>query len=300
MRVPSLIHYPRDKRTVAVPMAHIASVLKCVADARKADLADFLLIGDPARLSAMAEEQECDLAHGVTIHEEPDETAACHLAAQLALEGKVQIIMKGLAHTTPFLRALLDKRYRLLGESGLISLVSVFDIPRYHKALFLTDAGINIAPDLKQKVHIIQNACTIARALGIREPRVACIAHSETVHPRSPATVDADHLSRMAGVFGDATVAGPYALDIAVSRESAAIKGVSGAVAGDADVIMLPGLNAGNAVYKTLTVFGGATASGLIAGLTCPVVLTSRADTDAAKILSLRLALSMDLHDGSR
>jgi phosphate butyryltransferase len=293
MRVPELIKNPKVKKTVVVPMAQIDHVIQCVGYTQKYDFADYILIGDTAAIRLIAEKEQVDLS-GVEMIEETDEATACDYAASLAGKGRAQVVMKGLVLTSTFVRSLLSKKNNLKPEGGLISQVSVFDIPLYHKALILTDAGINISPGLQEKVQIIKNAVNVAHSLGITAPKVACIAPSEEVTKKISSTTDARELKQMKGVFGDAIVDGPFGFDIAVSKKAAEIKNVDSMVAGDADILLFPELNSGNAVYKSLTIFGGATATGLIAGLRVPVVLTSRSDTDEVKKLSLLLALSVE------
>ncbi len=154
MRVHELLKKSLVKKTVAVPMAQIGHVIKCVKFATETNLGDFILIGDPAKIKELARMHECDLSKGIIIEEEYDEVAACHRAAHLVQNDEAQVLMKGLTQTTTFLRALLDKKYKLLSDRGLISVVAVFEIPNYHKVLFLTDPGINISPNLIQKVEI--------------------------------------------------------------------------------------------------------------------------------------------------
>jgi phosphotransacetylase len=167
-------------------------------------------------------------------------------------------------------------------------------LPLYHKALLVTDPGINISPNLKQKIKILKNAVRVLSSLGVERPKVACIAPVETVHSKVSSTVDAQALSRMTDEFCGAVVEGPLALDVAISREAAAIKGLSSEVAGDADILLMPEISSANVLYKSLTIFGHGTVAGIAAGLMVPVVLTSRSDTEGTRFLSLRLALSVE------
>lgn len=278
---------------MAIPMAHMEPVIRCVDYAHKDGIADFILLGNRAKAFDIAGALNVDL-NGVEFIECDNEEEACQQAALLVKSGAAQALMKGLAQTSTFLRALLDRNNCLVPENSLISQVSLFDIPKYHKALLLTDPGINILPDLDQKVKILQNALNISRTLGIEQPKVACVTPVEQVSTKIPSTVHAHELCSMENVFGNALIAGPYGFDIAVSRHAAQIKNISNPVAGDPDILLLPELNCANAVYKSLTFFGDATVAGVIAGLKVPVVLTSRSDTMQTKYLSMKLAFCIE------
>lgn len=292
MRVRELIGIPAGKRTVAVAMAHMTHVIRCAGSTIRDGIADYLLIGDRDRILRLARDEGVDLADTEILHE-TDPAAACDLAAALAAAGRAQVVMKGLVQTSTFLRSLLDRRHGLRPEGGLISQVSVFEIPQYHKALILTDPGINILPGVEEKVKMLKNAVDLAQRLGIAAPKVACIAPTEVVNPAISSTVDARALRDRTPEFRGARVDGPIGFDIAVSRRAAEIKGIGGEVAGDADIVLFPELDSANAVYKSLIQFAQATPAGLCVGLKAPVVLTSRSDTDEVKRLSLHLALSL-------
>ena len=201
--------------------------------------------------------------------------------------------MKGLVQTSNFSRAFLKKEFGLVPEGRLVSHVGLFELPGYHKPLIVTDAALNIAPGMEAKKRIIRNAVGFAVKIGIPAPKVACVAPNEKVNPAIPSTGDAAELTAMSarGEFAPAIVDGPYGLDVAVSRRSAEIKGIRTAVAGDADILFMPELNSGNAVYKCFSVFGGGRVAGLIIGALCPIVLTSRADDEETKLFSLAMAV---------
>lgn len=253
---------------------------------------DFTLIGDEEKTKTLASEMDISLDNVVIINETFD-VSACKIGANLAYEKKIDILMKGLVHTGTFMKAVLSKKLHLLDESSsLISLVSRFNLPGYHKPLFITDAGINMYPDIDQKYEIIKNAVSVAISLGVKKPKVACISPVEVVNSKIQSSVDADLLSREY-IFENAIVEGPLSFDIAVSKKAGDIKGVNSLVAGDADILLLPNIDAGNTLYKSLTVFGNGNVAGVVAGLKIPVILTSRADSVEAKINSLKLALDM-------
>ena len=202
--------------------------------------------------------------------------------------------MKGLVDTSIIMKQVLDKEIGLR-TGKVISHVAVFNVDTYHKVFMVTDAAMNIAPDLNQKKEIIENAVVLAKALEIEKPKVAIIAAKEKVSPKMEATVHAKELAEMnqRGEILDCIVDGPFALDNAVSKESARVKGIESEVAGDADILLVPDIDAGNVLYKSLTFLGNAKSAGLIIGTKSPIVLTSRADNDEAKLNSIALAVLM-------
>lgn len=282
-------------RTVAVPDASHEEILGCIGRAI-GRIADFVLIGNESGIRLAAGRAGSDLT-GARFLEEKGEAASCSRAARLVRDGEAQLLMKGQVQTAAFIRAILDRENGLIGPGRLLSHVTVCGIPRYHKPLIITDAAIAVDPGVEQKAHILRNALTVARQLGIRRPKVACVAPVEKENPRIRSTVDAAALVRLAGDplegFGELDILGPVGLDIAVSVEAARTKGVAGPVAGDADILLLPDLDSANALYKSLTVFSGALMASVVAGARVPVVLTSRADSEETKYLSLLLALRL-------
>lgn len=277
---------------VAIPMPNSREVMECIR--RASGTASFILFGDPDAIGRAADEAGTDLSGAEVIEADGDE-AACEAAAALAGEGGADLLMKGLTQTSTFTRAILNKAYRLVDPERLLSHVAVFDLPAYHKPLVITDAGINIAPGVEEKREILVNAIEVCRSLGIPKPKAACVAPVERVNPKIRSTVDAAELARLAasGVFGEALVEGPLGFDMAVSGNAAGIKGGGGPVAGDPDILLLPSLDSANAVYKSLTCFASARVGAILAGARVPVVLTSRADSEETKILSLALALTL-------
>lgn len=281
-----------EPKTIAVAMAQEPEVLQAVANARKLGLARSILIGDEKAIKAAAEEAGLEL-EGFEILAESEPARAAQLAVELVREGKADILMKGLVGTAQLLRAILD-REKGLRTGQILSHVAVFEPAGYNRLFLLTDAAMNIAPDLGRKVELIKNAAQIARALGIEKPKVAPICAVELVNPDMPATIDAALLAKMAdrGQLPDVSVDGPLALDNAVSREAATRKGIISSVAGVADILLVPNIEVGNVLYKTLHCFcPGVKIAGLVAGAQAPVVLTSRADTHETKLLSIALSL---------
>jgi phosphate acetyltransferase len=217
-------------------------------------------------------------------------------AAQAAIaatrRGEHQAIMKGSLHTDVLLSEVLN------AESGLhtdkrLTHTFVFDLPRYHKLLAVTDAVVNIAPNVKMKCDALADAIGVMRKLGVSRPKCAIVAAVETENPAIPATLDAAEIVRFAsnGYFGDARVAGPFGFDNAISRQAAQIKGIESDVAGDPDVILVPDLNSGNMLYKSFIYIGGGECAGLVQGATVPVILTSRADSEFSRLASCALAV---------
>lgn len=287
------------RKTVAVPLADHEEILACIGQAL-GRIAEFVLIGDEARIREAAGRAGADLA-GARFLRETDESAACALAARLVRDGEAQLLMKGQVQTRSFIKAVLDKANGLVEPGRLVSHVTVCGIPSYPKPLLLTDPAINVEPTLEQKVEILRNALAVARALGLARPKVACVAAVEKVSPKVRSTVDAAELVRMAGDPDLAArsglrgieIQGPLGLDLAVSPEAASIKGVAGPVVGQADILLMPGLDAANSLYKSLTCFAGSVMASVVAGARVPVVLTSRADSEETKYLSLGLALKL-------
>ena len=203
--------------------------------------------------------------------------------------------MKGLVSTGVFVKAILNKDNGLMTGS-LLSHIAFFETPHYHKLLCVTDAALNIQPDLQEKAGIIQNAVGAMHRLGNRLPKVAVLAAVETVNPKMEATVHASMLTLMQkrNQIEGCLVDGPLALDNAVSAEAASHKGIISEVAGDADILVTPDLNTGNVLYKSLIFLGGARTAAVVVGASVPVVLTSRADSDQSKFLSIALAAGME------
>jgi len=278
------------RRRVAVAAAEDVEVISALYAAQSAGIAEAFLVGDAEKIRSLAAEAHISLS-GMEIIDVPDKMLAAKAAVSLVREGRAQMLMKGLIGTADILRAVLDKEQGL--RSGrVLSHVAIIEVPTYHKLLFMSDGGQNIAPDLAQKAEILQNAVDIARALGVVRPKVAPLAAVEVVNPKMQATVDAYELQLMAqrGELKDCLVHGPLALDGAISAEAAEHKGIKSQVAGDVDVLLVPNIEVGNVLYKTLVYLSRARVAGLIAGATAPIVLTSRSDSPESKLLSIACA----------
>lgn len=253
-------------------------------------LIDPILIGDEAKIRAAALELGADLTPYEIIHV-PGHAAAADHAVKLVHDGRARAVMKGHLHTDDLLRAIVKKDGGLRTNRRL-SHVFVMDVPGLDHLLMVTDAAINIAPDLKTKVDIVQNAINLARTLGIKEPKVGILSAVEVVNPAIPSTLDAAILSKMAdrGQITGGIVDGPLAMDNAVDLEAARTKGIKGIVAGRAEILVAPNLESGNMLAKELTFLAHAEAGGIVIGAQVPVILTSRADDDKARLASCAVA----------
>ena len=249
-----------------------------------------ILIGDPAKITQAAAEETVDLA-GYEIFDEPDHKRAAALAVRMVHEGRAQAVMKGHLHTDILLGQIVKKDGGLRTARRL-SHVFVMDVPGLDHLLMVTDAAINILPDLQTKADIIQNAIDLAHALGMPEPKVGVLSAVEKVNPAIPSTLDAAILSKMAerGQITGGLVDGPLAMDNAVDLEAAATKGIKSLVAGRAEILVAPNMEAGNMLAKELNFLAHAEAAGVVMGAKCPVILTSRADDDKARLASCAVA----------
>jgi phosphate acetyltransferase len=248
-----------------------------------------VLIGPEQRIRHLAEEAGIDLA-GVEIISVPHSHAAAELAADMAANGEVEMLMKGSLHTDELIHAVLARP--ALRTARRMSHVFRFDVPLYSKPLLITDAALNIRPSLLEKVDIIQNAIDFARILGIDTPKVAILSAVETVNPAIPSTLDAAALCKMAerGQINGGILDGPLAFDNAISAHAAQIKHIKSSVAGEADILVVPDLESGNMLAKQLEYLAGASGAGIVLGARIPIALTSRADGPMARVASALLA----------
>jgi phosphate acetyltransferase len=249
-----------------------------------------ILVGPAQRIEQLARQNRIEL-DGVELIDAPHSHEAAVRAVQLVREGKAELLMKGSLHSDELLSAVVARDG--LRTERRISHVFIMDVPTYHKVLIVTDAAINIAPSLEDKVDICQNAIDLAIPLGVEVPKVAILAAVETVNPKMPATIDAAALCKMAerGQIRGGLLDGPLAFDNAISAEAAKIKGIRSAVAGDPDILLVPNLEAGNMLAKQLTFLANADSAGLVLGARVPVILTSRADSVRSRIASCAVAM---------
>lgn len=283
----------RPVKKVVVAAAHDEPVLEAVKDALAQKIAEFVLIGDCAKIRQLAASLKMEL-EGCELVEEPNDRKAAYLAVSMVSSGKGDVLMKGLLSTADLLKAVLDKEVGLR-TGRVLSHAYVFELPGMQRLLLLTDAAVNIAPQLKEKADIIQNSVGLAHALGIKPAKVAALAAVEVVNPNMPATLDAAALAKMGdrGQIKGAIIDGPLAFDNAVNLEAARHKGIESPVAGVADIIMAPDIEAGNMMAKALTHFAGGRMAGIVLGAAKPIVLTSRADTHDTKLMSIAFSTLM-------
>ncbi|MBA1335724.1 MAG: Branched-chain phosphotransacylase [Firmicutes bacterium] len=286
-----LIQKAKQQRTMrlAVAAAEDDEVLKAVDGALELGLVEPILVGNKKEIAELAKSLDIDITRFEVI-DQPDFEGSAREAVSLVSSGKADFVMKGILGTADLLKAVLDKEIGLRGKN-LLSHVMVYEIPAYHKLIYLTDGGMNIAPDLDDKKQIIENAIEVCRAMGLEKPKIAALTAVEKVNPKMQATLDAAQLKEMCerGEFGDAIIDGPLSFDLAVSAEAGRHKGIQSPVCGDVDVILVPTIEVGNGVGKCMTYFANAKSAGIVMGAAAPVVLVSRADTHEAKLYSIAL-----------
>lgn len=278
------------RRMVSVAAAHDEHVLQSVNEAYKLGLVNAVLVGDKEKILKISDGIGLDVLK-FEIIKEMDELKAAKIAVDIAASGEANLLMKGKLMTGDFLKIVLDKGTGLR-TGRVLSHVSVFETHAYHKLLMLSDAALNILPDLTRKVDIIQNSVDVANALGIERPKVAVLAAIETVNPEMQCTIDAAVLSKMVerGQIKNCIIDGPLAMDNAISLEAAQHKGIKSEVAGDADILIVPDIESGNILHKTLVFMLKAKSCAVLTGAKVPLVVTSRAEDYTAKLNSIALA----------
>ncbi|TXF99911.1 phosphate acetyltransferase [Massilia arenae] len=287
-----LIDYCRDLPPLPTAVAHPCdtSSLSGALEAARIGLIAPILVGPRARIEAVAQENSLRLGD-VTIVEAAHSHAAAAAAVELVREGKAEALMKGSLHTDELMGAVV-KRETGLRTARRVSHCFVMDVPGYPDALVISDAAVNIAPTLEEKMDILQNAIDLAHALQFREVRVAVLSAMETVNPKVPSTVEAAALCKMVDrhQISGALVDGPLALDNAIDPDAAKIKKIDSPVAGRANVLLVPDLEAGNMLAKSLSFLAGADAAGIVLGARVPIILTSRADSMVTRLASCAVA----------
>jgi phosphate acetyltransferase len=287
-----LITASADLDPITTAVVHPCDVLSLTAalDAKTQGMVEPILIGPRAKIEQTAQAAKLSLDN-VAIIDVPHSHAAAAEAVQSVRRGQAAAIMKGALHTDELMAAVVDRHTGLRTERRMSHLF-VLDVPHYAKLLFITDAALNIAPDLNAKRDIVQNAIDLAHALGIEQPKVAILSAVETVSRQLPSTIEAAALCKMAerGQITGGLVDGPLAFDNAVSKAAAATKTINSPVAGDADILVAPDLESANMIAKQLIYLAGAQAAGLVIGARVPIMLTSRADDNLARLTSCVLA----------
>ncbi len=283
---------------ISVVRADEVETLSAVKEAVEGGMVECILVGPEEGIRKAAAEADFDISGIRVVNTEGDKESAAK-GVELVRNGEAQVLMKGFVATSTFLKAVLDKEHGLRGE-GVLSHVAAFDVPSYHKLLVITDAAMNIAPTLEQKKGILNNAVIVARALGVEVPKCTYVCAKEVPYEKMPCTMEAAEMQKMAdaGEFGDILFDGPLALDLAVSPVAVKIKRIESKVAGDADVLLMPDIEAANVLYKGLIFLAGSELGAVIMGAKNPVILTSRADSAESKLCSLVLSAVVAAYQG--
>jgi phosphate butyryltransferase len=281
---------------IAVAAAHDPEVLKAVSRAQAEGMVEATLVGDWPAIEALMAQTGVDLK-GATIVHEPDAQRAGRQVVSMARDGRTRVVVKGQIKTADLLGIALSRHVGIRGR-GLLTHVGIFELPGMTRLLYLSDSGVLVSPDVYQKLEIINNVVAVAHLFGVAEPKVAVLAASHTVHPKIPASIDALALSKMAeqGWVKGAVVDGPLGLELAISPRLAALEGTKSPIAGLADVLIVPNVEAGNIVGKGLLYFARARMAGLVVGARVPIIISSRADSAETRYLSLAMAAVLAVH----
>ncbi len=290
-------------RRLAVAAGQDPHTIQAAARAAGEKIAHVTLVGDRERIAGLCRQQGLDVELFTVLHE-TDPAKASAWARDMVRDGQADVLMKGLIGTEKYMRLILDKEKGLLPPGNVLTHLTVLDIPAYQKLhgklLFVSDVAIIPAPDLATKVKILGYCIEAAHSFGIEQPRAALVTANEKVSDKMPATIEAAIIAKMAerGQIEGAVVDGPLALDVALSPEACEIKGLRSPVGGAADILVFPDIEAGNVFYKASTLLGGGRLAGVVVGTKAPCVLTSRADDEASKFLSIALGCRLARQGG--
>jgi len=281
------------KKQVAVAVAHDPTVIDAVIRADELDITDYILVGDEKKIIELSKDAGFEVKKN-KIYNEPNNIKAVNMAVELVKSNKADILMKGFVNTDDFLRGVLN-RENGLRTGKIMSHVYVLESSALKRMLFITDGSVNILPDLETKCSIILNSIYLANIFEIEDPKVAITTAIELANPKMPSTIDAAVLAKMSqrGQFSGKIIDGPLALDNAISPWAAEHKGIGGPVAGQADIIVVPSIEAGNILCKAHVYLTGGNLAGVVMGASAPIVLTSRADTSQSKLNSIATAVLM-------
>lgn len=281
----------KTKKRLVAAYANDSHTIEAVSEAVDKGIVDGILVGDESTMKQVCKKLNVEASKFRMVHE-PNEAKAATKAVSIVNAGEADILMKGLVSTDKYMRAILNKEDGLMNQGAVLSHVTVIENPNYHKLLVVGDVAIIPLPDFKQKVSITNYLISTAKALGIEKPKVAVISATEQMLAGIPSSVEGAMLAKMAdrGQIKDAEIDGPLALDTAIDPESAEIKKLTGSVAGDADCLLFPNIEAGNVFYKTNTKLAGAELGAFVAGARVPCVLSSRGDSSQTKLYSIALA----------
>jgi len=294
-----LLAYAKEvgPKKISVALAEDPEVLEAVENARKEGVAEAFLVGNADKLKEVADSMGVDLGNYEVVDVKGGQKEISLEAVKLVSSGKADILMKGMISTANFLRGVLNKEVGLR-TGGTLSHVYIHQVEGYDRLFFICDPAFNMYPDLPTKVNILNNTVQLAHAFGIEMPKVAVLAAVEVVNPDMPCTLDAAALSQMnrRKQIKGCIVDGPFALDNAISEESAKHKGIVSEVAGKADILLVPDIEAGNMLAKAIIYFSNNKTAGLVLGAKAPVVLTSRSDTSETKLLSIASAVALSVY----
>jgi len=281
------------KKQVAVAVAHDPTVIDAVIMADELDITDYILVGDEKKIIELSNDAGFEIKKN-KIYNEPNNIIAVNMAVELVKSNKADILMKGFVNTDDFLRGVLNRETGLR-TGKIMSHVYVLESSALKRMLFITDGSVNILPDLETKCSIILNSIYLANIFEIEDPKVAITTAIELANPKMPSTIDAAVLAKMSqrGQFSGKIIDGPLALDNAISPWAAEHKGIGGPVAGQADIIVVPSIEAGNILCKAHVYLTGGNLAGVVMGASAPIVLTSRADTSQSKLNSIATAVLM-------
>lgn len=277
----------RRKTTICVAAAEDQAVLEAVKLASERGMVKAILVGESSRIEKITE--DIGFVDYEIIHcESPEESVA--KAVKAVRDGRAHVLMKGLVNTSTYLRGILN-RGQGLRTGRLLSMMAVYELPGYHKLIYATDSGVNVAPNLEQKKEILTNTLLAMNAMGFEKPKVAALTANENVDPKVSSTVDAEGLVDMVenGEIPPCVIEGPIAFDVAFSKEAAVHKGIDSKIAGDLDVLLFPNIETGNALGKSWLHFNNAKWAGIVLGATHPIILGSRSDTPEIKLNSIAL-----------
>ena len=283
----------KNRKRIAVVCANDPNTEYAIARALEEGIAEFLMIGDSAILKKYPTLKRYP-GYVKAVHvDDPDEAA--RLAVRMVRQGEADILMKGIINTDNLLHAILDKEHGLLPRGKVLTHLAVMQIPAYHKLLFFSDAAVIPRPTLQQRIEMIGYAIRTCRSFGIRQPRIALIHCTEKVSAKFPHSLDYVNIVELAeaGEFGDVIIDGPLDVKTACEKTSGDIKGIASPIDGEADVLIFPNIESGNAFYKAMTLFAGADMAGLLQGPACPVVLPSRSDSGLSKYYSMAMACAV-------
>lgn len=281
----------KEKKTISIAAAADEKIIQVTKRIKEMNLCKVILVDDQKKIENLASKEGLDL-DGITVIDSPDLTSAALTAVEQVSSGKADVFVKGRLNTSDFLRAVLNKEVGLKA-SKVLSVMMAYDVPVVEKLMFISDGGMVIAPDLDEKVEILKNSVSVLHNMGIREPKVALLSANEKVSEKMQSSVDADAICKMAaeGKMPTAVYEGPIAFDVAMKPQAAKEKGIQSRITGNVDLFLVPNIECGNCLGKSIGYFGNGQSAGIVIGAAKPVVMTSRAATVKGKLTSIAWAL---------